>query len=207
MDIFTDDFGLIHDDVELQAVGLFRLHGFDALQDAFEPGVEGVDDLDGVGTGLAINGNIHCRPAAVDTDDVGLNLVRVLGFADVADENRFAVNVSDGNIVDIDDFFRHGVGEDLKIERAHFGVARRNEDVVLEHGFLHVGQGKAACFQLLAVEVDEDASQCAAIDGRCDHPSNRLQAVAQLVVGDVVQFFFQRLAVFGRIGAGNGDQT
>ena len=116
-------------------------------------------------------------------------------MTDVPHQYRLAVDHFDRRLVEQIDRVGQRVGENLEIPLADLDVTRRDENVFPQQGLLHVHQREAVTLQLLAVDISQNAAQLASVNGRRNHALNRLQLVAQLEVGDVVQLLLVHFRV------------
>ena len=156
-----------------------------------------VDDGDRVGARLTVHRDVHLPPA-VDPHDIRLDLEGVLDLADVAHEDDRVPIDLDGDVVELLHLRDHGVGDDLVVDLAELGVAGGNEHVLDTQGVDHVQRREVPRFQLVAIDVRQDSSQHAAVDGRGHHALDTLEPVAQLEIRDVVEVLLvQGLAAHG----------
>ena len=172
---------LIHHDIEIDA--------FDALEDRLELRFDPFDYRDRVRTWLAVDRNVNL-PFALHTHDVGLDLMRVLDLRDITDVSRRPVANPQRQIVQFRHRRHHTVGVDLIIEHTELGVAGRNHHVRIADRVDDIERRKAAGLRFEWIDIREDAAQPAAVNGRRDYAGDRLQAVAQVEIGNVVKFGF-----------------
>ena len=151
---------LVHDQLEIDPRARHPL--FEVLA-ARLPSLR--DDLERAGAKLPVDRDVDLA-LAVDADDVGLDVVGVLGGGDVAQIDGAAVLVPQRNVPHVGDVLVHRIGVEHVVEIAELGVAAGQEDVGRVERIHDIQRRKPARLHLLAVEVGHDRADLAAIDHR-----------------------------------------
>ena len=147
-----------------------------------------VDDGDGVGVAALLHHRQVDRRLAVDGHDVVLDLVAVLGAADVAHRDRRSADGLQRDAVDVGNGAELAVGEDGVVERPDLHVARRQNQVRVVDRADHVHRAHLVRLQLRRIDVDHDLAVLAAegrrhrraVDAGQLVPDGELPEVAQL---------------------------
>ena len=176
------------------------IHLPQTLPNAGELRANGVDDLDRVGTRLAVDWNVDLS-TPVDPHDVRLDLGGILDTRHVAHEDGPPIVDRDGYIVQLAHLLRHRVCEDLVVGLADLDVPCGDKDRLLVESTDDVHRRHPARIEPLTINLRDNPPELAAVNGRRDYPGNRLQPIPQLVVRDVVQ-----LLLAHRVG-GHADET
>ena len=155
-----------------------------------------VDDRDRVGVAALLHHRQVDRRLAVDGHDVVLDLMGVLGAADVAHGHRRAADGLQRNAVDVGNRAELAVGEDGVVERPDLHVARRQNQVGVVDGAHHVHRAHLVRLQLRRIDVDHDLAVLAAERRRHRRAVHAGQLVADGELAEVAQLrFVQPLAL------------
>ena len=147
-----------------------------------------VDDGDRVGVAALLHHRQERRPLAVHLDDVVLDLVGVLGVADVADAHHRAVGRRlERNPVDVGHVPELAVREDRVVVRPDLHVARRQNQVRVVDGAHHVHRAHLVRLELRRIDVHHDLPVLAAERLRHRRAGHARQLVADRELPDVAQ--------------------
>ena len=178
LDRVADVDGLVHHDLQIDA------RAGQAGLDLVDRTLEGVDNLEGAGTELTKDGNVHLA-LAVDPHHVGLDEVGVLRGRHVTEERGVARLIAQGDFLHSLDMVEHGVAVDSVIRGSELGAARGQEDVVLVDGLHHVHRREVPRLHLDPVKVHHDRADLTAVDQRRDGSGLRHDLGPHLVPANV----------------------
>src|SRR5580704_9668647 len=135
---------------------------------------------------------------AVDADDVGLNAVRILGFADI-------VHRDPGVSINFEWYFTqfvHVVDEAVRIDEiivgAHLHVARGKNQIRVVHRANHIHQAELPRRQLIRIDVDHDLAISASEHAGNFRARYNCDLIANLKLGVVVKLSFVQALAFDR---------
>ena len=156
-DRVADQHRLVHDDVHAEVVRLW-IEFADALQDALRTRLDFIDDRERIGAGLAVDRDVDLA-AAVDANDVGLDLIGVLHLGDIAEEHRTVLVDAQRRVVELGDLLHHRVAQDQVVGLADLGVAGWYEYVLVAQAAHDIHRRHVARMQLVAVDATRRHTQ------------------------------------------------
>ena len=158
--------------------------------------LDAVHDRDGVGVPALFEHRQVDRRLAIHAHHVGLDLLRVLGIADVGDADRRLPDGLHRQVVDLLDGAQLAVGVDVVVQHADLHIAGRQNQVGIVHGADHVHQAQLVRFQFVGVRVDHDLAVPAAERLRHAGAGHAGNLVAHLELSQIAQRgFVQALAL------------
>src|SRR4029077_10107599 len=149
-------------------------------------GPHSVDDIEGRSVAVLDDAE-QDGTLAILADDVLLHRRTVANLADVLDEDSRAVGELDGNIVELVDRARRGIGAHGVLRVGDLHLARRQRQVLRIDRIHHIKRGQPACEQLVRVNIDHDLAVFSA--GGCGKSNawHRRQLLAQAINAVVVK--------------------
>ena len=127
------------------------------------------------------------RVAAVAADEVRLGIEPVVDEGDVRHGQQGAVQVADGDLVQVVQDFGAAVDGDVVLTRSDLGRAGRQDDVLGQDRIRHVLGRQSPGVERVGVDVDVDHAHLAAVRRRNGGARNGDELRADEVVAEVVE--------------------
>src|SRR6185312_12684221 len=134
---------------------------------------------------------------AIDAHDIVLRGIRVFGVSYIADTDPGASDRFQRHVIQLGHIVHEAVGVDVIVERPHFDVARRQNQVLTIHGVDDVHDAEISRKKLKRIDMDHDLpvlSTESSGDGYTGHGHNlvadgKLGKIVKLGLGETSAFY------------------